>query len=293
MFTERARGRSVASIARELNDQGVPCPSGVDQARNRHRSGERWITRTVLMILENPRYTGRQVWNRQATKGHGDGGRVGGRGSGAVTWNPVGEWEVSDHLTHIPLVDETAFIDVQRIRADRPNNDDERREYALAGLITCGVCERRMDSHWVHGRPGYRCRHGYTTATPRPPNAPPNVYVREDHLVDALAATLHHGTAVDPDEPGGRLSTTVADDLRRRGLQVVCGHQRHSLRPASRGEIPDYLNMHGQSTLDLEWVQPAAPMAQLEQHKNDDPRESVAVRGETQVASEPDGHGPT
>ncbi|SDJ24989.1 Site-specific DNA recombinase [Lentzea albidocapillata subsp. violacea] len=39
MFAERARGRTVASLARELNERGVPCPSGADPDRNAHRSG--------------------------------------------------------------------------------------------------------------------------------------------------------------------------------------------------------------------------------------------------------------
>ncbi|MEV6228109.1 hypothetical protein AB0L88_09605 [Saccharopolyspora shandongensis] len=43
MFAERARGRSVGSLARELNDRGVPCPSDADQSRNSHQSGGRWI----------------------------------------------------------------------------------------------------------------------------------------------------------------------------------------------------------------------------------------------------------
>lgn len=48
MFAERARGRTVASLARELNERGVVCPSGADPERNAHRSGERWwIVRTV------------------------------------------------------------------------------------------------------------------------------------------------------------------------------------------------------------------------------------------------------
>ena len=164
MFAERARGRSVASLGRELNDRGVPCPSSADPTRNSNRSGTRWIVRTVGMILENPRYTGRQVWNRQTTRGHGAGGRSGGRGSGAVRRNSVGEWEVSEQRAHAPLVDETTFIAVQRIRAGRPTKDGATREYALAGLVVCGVCGRLLDAHWVHGRPGYRCRHGYTTA---------------------------------------------------------------------------------------------------------------------------------
>ncbi|MEB3372418.1 recombinase family protein [Saccharopolyspora sp. S2-29] len=96
-------------MARELNERGVACPAEADQARNPHRAGEGWIARTVGMILENPRYTGRQVWNRQTTKGHGPGGRAGGRGSGVVRANSVQEWEVSERLSHMPLVNETTF----------------------------------------------------------------------------------------------------------------------------------------------------------------------------------------
>jgi DNA invertase Pin-like site-specific DNA recombinase len=154
IFTERVRGRSVASLVRELNKRGVPCPSSADRERNGHRSGERWIVRTVAMILENPRYTGRQVWNRQSTNGHGSGGRVSGRGSGVVRWNPAEEWEVSEHLTHRPLVDDATFLAVQGMRTARTTKDGETRQYDLAGLVVCGVCGRRMDAHWVHGRPG-------------------------------------------------------------------------------------------------------------------------------------------
>ena len=46
MFMERAGGRSMASLVRELNDRGVPCPSSVDPERNGHRGGGRWIVRT-------------------------------------------------------------------------------------------------------------------------------------------------------------------------------------------------------------------------------------------------------
>ncbi|WP_370444702.1 recombinase family protein [Amycolatopsis sp. CA-128772] len=55
IFQQRATGRSVAGIARELNDRGIPCPLSADRHRTRHE----WIVRTVIGILENPGYTGR------------------------------------------------------------------------------------------------------------------------------------------------------------------------------------------------------------------------------------------
>ena len=67
MFAQRLAGHSAARITRALNDAGIPCPSAADPARNPHRTGAAWTLRTVAAILANPRYTGRQVWNRQRT----------------------------------------------------------------------------------------------------------------------------------------------------------------------------------------------------------------------------------
>ncbi|MEV4734765.1 zinc ribbon domain-containing protein [Saccharopolyspora sp. NPDC049426] len=45
----------------------------------------------------------------------------------------------------------------------------------LAGLVVCGACDRRFDSHWAHNRPGYRCRHGRTSARGKTPPGRPAV----------------------------------------------------------------------------------------------------------------------
>jgi len=60
-------GHSVARIARALNDAGVACPSVSGPGRNPHRPGTGWTLGMVTTILQNPRYTGLQVWNRQRT----------------------------------------------------------------------------------------------------------------------------------------------------------------------------------------------------------------------------------
>jgi hypothetical protein len=58
---------STAGIARLLNERGIASPGMYDQDRNPHRHETVWTLRTVAAILANPRYTGRQVWNRQFT----------------------------------------------------------------------------------------------------------------------------------------------------------------------------------------------------------------------------------
>jgi DNA invertase Pin-like site-specific DNA recombinase len=255
MFIQRAGGRSVASLARELNERGVSCPSSADPGRNGHRAGGRWILRTVAMILENPRYTGRQVWNRHSTVGHGKGGRPAGRGSGVVRPNPVGEWEVSQALTHRPLVDDVTFLAVQGIRASRQTKDGDTRRYALVGLVVCGICDRRMDAHWVHGRPGYRCRHGYSSAVPRPANAPRALYVREDRLLENLPGLLAD-VATRAGPRGERARLNPAEVIRQQRLQVVCFHDSRTLR---REAPPNFVSLSSpqvQVALDLEWTAP-------------------------------------
>jgi hypothetical protein len=104
MFGQRLAGHSAARITRALNDAGIPCPSAADPARNPHRSGAGWTLRTVAAILANPRYTGRQVWNRQrtdfdladpanATLGHKQ----------VQRWNLPEGWVISEHPAHAAL----------------------------------------------------------------------------------------------------------------------------------------------------------------------------------------------
>jgi site-specific DNA recombinase len=175
MFAERLAGRSVAGIARELNERGVPCPSRVDPGRNRHRTGQGWNLRSVAVILANPRYTGREVWHRHQ-RVDSDGGRQ----------RSPGGWAVSRSLAHPALVSEAHFVAIQQVRAARRNDEGTVRRYVLAGLIRCGLCGRRMDAHWVNGRAGYRCRHGHSSARPLSADRPKNLYVREDTLLTWL-----------------------------------------------------------------------------------------------------------
>jgi hypothetical protein len=46
IFAQRLTGHSLAGIARDLNDRGVPCPSQADRPRNRHRHGGAWTRHT-------------------------------------------------------------------------------------------------------------------------------------------------------------------------------------------------------------------------------------------------------
>jgi site-specific DNA recombinase len=240
MFAQRLAGHSVAGIARALNDNGVACPSLVDPGRNRHRSAQDWTLRTVAAILANPRYTGRQVWNRQRTDREPVDIVATGCGQREVLrWNPAHEWVISTRMAHPGLVSEADFVAAQAIRASRPTGDGTTRTYLLAGLLICRRCERRMDAHWVNDRPGYRCRHGRTSAKRPATCHPKSLYRREDQLLTELAAHLTPGVASrDPQE--------LVRHLRANQIVITCDKVGCSL---SVDDSPNTALSQGQQTL--------------------------------------------
>jgi len=176
IFARRLAGHSVARIARALNEAGVPCPSSADPGRNLHRTGAGWTLGTVTTILSNPRYTGRQVWNRQRTdRDLTDPADVSLGHKSVQRWNLPDGWVISRKPAHPALVSEADFIaahDISAARSPAPGaspNAPRVRRYLLAGLPVCGGCGRRMESAWSNGKAAYRCRHGHTTASRRGP----------------------------------------------------------------------------------------------------------------------------
>ena len=189
MFAQRLAGHSAARITRALNDAGVPCPSAADPGRNPHRTGAAWTLRTVAAILANPRYTGRQVWNRQPSESILVDPADTGLGHKQVQrWNLPEGWVISRQPAHAALVSEADFIKAQDTSAPRGPVGPAARRYLLAGLLTCGRCGRRLESAWSNGRPAYRCRHGHTSAAVPDPARPKNTYLREDQVLPHLAA---------------------------------------------------------------------------------------------------------
>jgi hypothetical protein len=120
IFGQRLAGHSAARITRALNDAGVPCPSAADPARNSHRAATGWTLRTVVAILANPRYTGRQVWNRQPSQAVLVDPANTGLGHRQVQrWNLPEGWVISRHPAHTALVSEADFIAAQDTTAPR------------------------------------------------------------------------------------------------------------------------------------------------------------------------------
>src|SRR5215472_11265728 len=120
IFSEFLAERGLFTIAEGLTRDGIPSPSAHDRARNSHRSGIAWSKGAVRAILTNPRYTGRQVWNRQrkdevlldvndVAQGHVT----------KLRWNSQEEWVWSDSNVHTPIVSADEFMLAQQILAAR------------------------------------------------------------------------------------------------------------------------------------------------------------------------------
>jgi site-specific DNA recombinase len=228
IFAQRLDGHSVARIARALNEADVPCPSASDPGRNPHRTGTGWTLGTVTTILQNPRYTGHQVWNRQRTdKDLADPADVSLGHKSVQRWNLPGGWVISRKPAHEALVSEAGYIAAQDINAARgssPRTDPgkvEKRRYLLAGLLKCGACGRRMESAWSNGKAAYRCRHGRTTASLPDPGRPKKAHVREALIVAHLAAL--HLLLTEPAGGPRRRRTRRGTDVRyQTAEEVIC-----------------------------------------------------------------------
>lgn len=206
IFAASLAGDGVTTIARQLTADGIACPSAHDPARNPHRAGDRWQASAVRAILINPRYTGRQVWNRQRTDevlvdvddvalGHHNRQR----------WNPPEDWVWSTAPAHEPLVKPEDFDRAQaavRTRGDHskfgraPRTGSSR--YRFRGLITCALCRRPMQGSINNGHTYYRCRAPRDSAHQHAPGHPATIYLREDNITDQVAALMATAAAGTP-----------------------------------------------------------------------------------------------
>ena len=177
----------------------------------------------------------RQVWNRQRTDfdladpanttlGHRQ----------VQRWNLPDGWVISKRPAHPALVSEADFIAAQDAAAPRGPAGPAARRYLLAGLLACGRCGRWLESAWSNGRPAYRCRHGYTSATGPEPGRPKNTYVREDQILPHLAAMaiLLNGHASGHTSglttPGG--TAGLIDQLRTAGIVLTYDPDTQTIR---------------------------------------------------------------
>ena len=190
MFAQRLAGHSAARITRALNDAGVPCPSAADPGRNPHRTGR-----------------GVDAADRRRDPGQPPVHRAGRYGTGSAptsTWStrptpPSGTGRCSGGTC--PKAGSSPSTRRMRRWSARPTSSPPRtrpRRAARPARRRAGTCwpgcspaggaGGGWNQRWSNGRPAYRCRHGYTSASRPDPARPGNTYVREDQILPHLAA---------------------------------------------------------------------------------------------------------
>ena len=204
IFSEYIGGRGLYAIAEGLTRDAVLSPSAHDPARNRHRqaSSGAWSKLAVRAILQNPRYIGREVWNKQRREevlldvedvalGH----------ESKMRWNPRDQWVWSERQTHQALVNLEQFEAAQLVfqgsqRAHVRRERTKRGPYVLSGMMRCGICSRRMQGSWNHNQPYYRCRFPAEHAVTEQQHAK-TVYVKEAVILPAVDEWLASLFAID------------------------------------------------------------------------------------------------
>ncbi len=196
IFSEFLAGKGAYAIAEGLTRDSVLSPSAHDPARNRHRqeSGGAWSKVAVRSILQNPRYTGREVWNKQRREevlldvddvalGH----------ESKMRWNQPSEWVWSEDQTHIAIIEPETFETAQDVFAGAQRSavrkERTRHPYVLSGLVRCAQCGRKMQASWNNGRAYYRCKFPAEYAITTEQHAK-TVYVREHAIVPSLDAWI-------------------------------------------------------------------------------------------------------
>jgi site-specific DNA recombinase len=151
IFGQFIAGDGLFAIAESKTRDGIPCPSAHDPARNKHRCGVAWSKGAVRAILVNPRYTGRQVWNKQrkdevlldvndVALGH----------TTKMRWNQAGSWIYSDKIVHPPVISTDVFSQAQDVLAARgpwTMPAQAARHLTLLGLRRCGVLRSLPAAH--------------------------------------------------------------------------------------------------------------------------------------------------
>lgn len=105
---------------------------------------------SVAMILRNPTYIGKVVWNQKShiKKGsHGNAKHV-------TIYNPREQWTITDGL-HPAIVEKELYDQVQDIMAGRyrPSKQDGTVKSSLAELVRCANCGKNMQKLNMNGGP--------------------------------------------------------------------------------------------------------------------------------------------
>ena len=107
-----------------------------------------------------------------------------------MRWNDGDQWIYSEKVVHPALVSDDTFAEVQQMLAGRSGGQHKphrsKHDYALRGLLVCGLCDRRMQGHWANAAPYYRCTFATEYGLANRVQHPRNVTLRQDAILGPL-----------------------------------------------------------------------------------------------------------
>ncbi len=173
IFQRYAEGATQRSIARDLNERGVPSPGSSWKREKRRCRG--WMASGVRVILKNVRYTGLMRWNTSEWIKDPDSGKRKRRS------RPRSEWlEYRDESLRI--VSDELFGKSQKRSQDIANPDGRLKrggkvKYLLSGLLKCDECGA---NYILTSKTSYQCSGSVGGACDN------KVRVRRDHVEKAI-----------------------------------------------------------------------------------------------------------
>nr|WP_240929473.1 recombinase family protein [Streptomyces coryli] len=228
---------SYRRIADRLNTDPQSFPPPLPNRRD--TASGRWTAAGVRSILENPKYTGYQVWNRKARKTKGN------------KANPISEWVWSTRPTHEPLITKGMFDAAWGGRATHPGARPARpaqvgregrsadRSYLLRSYLVCALCGHRMYGKQSKGRAYYACqpKRDHHESADWYAAHPKDVWIGERVVVEAVHAFFvqrifgpDRHAALQQELQADRQPTAVphreAEALRAEAERLTCAKER-------------------------------------------------------------------
>ena len=106
-----------------------------------------------------------------------------------MRWNHHSEWVWSERPTHPAIIDPETFEAAQDISAGAQRTalrkERTRHPYLLSGLVSCALCNRKMQASWNHDNAYYRCKFPAEYAVTEQQHAK-TIYVQEAAIVPSL-----------------------------------------------------------------------------------------------------------
>lgn len=199
IFAWIKEGRSLDTISRKLNEQGVPSPmeykNGNGQRfRTSFKTHEqtRWYPVAVRRIATNPVYMGVLIQGRYTTPNH----KI-----KQTVLKDSDKWAVVPN-NHKPIVSERDFMVVQKaLSMDTRTDPKHDGVYMLSGFAVCADCGNSMTRRVI--RANGRCYSYYVCSSNKKKKGCCSPHrIREDALLERVTSVLKEmiGTLLDADE---------------------------------------------------------------------------------------------